>query len=214
MQKTIAKLFDVHQNTVTNWKKEKKKGLLLLIKYFSKEELEEFIQTDKITRLENLEQNNFFIQFYLEFISKWIYSLDNLFSLFLILTNIIDNKPYSYETEPVKNKIFFEAVSNVKDKKFLLELANLDNYLCDFIIQLHLQGYSLASKNNTTLNYISTLYQAWRKGYKAQDIQIIVDETYFEYYGIEGSTNNYFGILNPDYLNTIQNKIKEYFLNS
>lgn len=52
MQKTIAKLFDVHQNTVSNWKKENKPGLNLILKYFSKQELEEFLETEKIEKQE------------------------------------------------------------------------------------------------------------------------------------------------------------------
>ena len=52
MQKTIAKLFDVHQNTVSNWKKENKSGLNLIFKYFTKEELEEFIKTGKIEKMD------------------------------------------------------------------------------------------------------------------------------------------------------------------
>lgn len=54
MQKTISKLFDVHQNTISNWKKEEKRGLSFFLKYFKKEELEEFIQTGKMQKLENI----------------------------------------------------------------------------------------------------------------------------------------------------------------
>lgn len=55
MQKTIAKLFDVHQNTVSNWKKENKPGLNLIFKYFSKQELEEFLETGKIEKFDYID---------------------------------------------------------------------------------------------------------------------------------------------------------------
>ena len=52
MLKTIAKLFDIHQNTVTNWKKEEKKGLTLILKYFTKDDLQEFIEYGTIEKFD------------------------------------------------------------------------------------------------------------------------------------------------------------------
>lgn len=52
MLKTVAKLFDIHQNTVTSWKKENKKGLTLILKYFSKADLLEFLEFGSIEKLE------------------------------------------------------------------------------------------------------------------------------------------------------------------
>lgn len=56
MQKTLARLFDVHPNTITNWEKEKKKGFLLFQKYFTKEDIEEFIETGEIKRINIMEE--------------------------------------------------------------------------------------------------------------------------------------------------------------
>lgn len=58
MLKTIAKLFDVHQNTITNWKKENKKGLALILKYFTKEDLQEFLEYGMIEKYEFILFNN------------------------------------------------------------------------------------------------------------------------------------------------------------
>jgi len=52
MLKTIAKLFDIHQNTVTNWKKEEKKGLTLILKYFTKDDLQEFLEYGTIEKFD------------------------------------------------------------------------------------------------------------------------------------------------------------------
>lgn len=62
MLKTIAKLFDIHQNTVTNWKKEEKKGLALILKYFTKEDLQEFLEYGTIEKLEFVNIQNYSLQ--------------------------------------------------------------------------------------------------------------------------------------------------------
>lgn len=68
MLKTVAKLFDVHQNTITNWKKENKKGLTLILKYFTKEELQEFLMYGSIEKYEFMQFHNYLYAKY-QFIS-------------------------------------------------------------------------------------------------------------------------------------------------
>lgn len=53
MKKAILKLLDVSDKTFYNWKKEKRPILELLEKYFTKEDLEEFLETEKITKFES-----------------------------------------------------------------------------------------------------------------------------------------------------------------
>lgn len=54
MHKTISELFSIHPNTVTNWKKEHKKGYSLLTDYFSKSDLQEYLRTGSITKFDNI----------------------------------------------------------------------------------------------------------------------------------------------------------------
>lgn len=53
MLKTYSKLFQNTIRTISNWKVEKRPIITLLEKYFTKEDLEEFLETGKISRLEN-----------------------------------------------------------------------------------------------------------------------------------------------------------------
>lgn len=52
MINTLSKLLGNSPKSISNWKKENRPIISLLYKYFTKEDLEEFLQTDKIKKLE------------------------------------------------------------------------------------------------------------------------------------------------------------------
>jgi hypothetical protein len=52
MLKTYSKLLQNTTRTISNWKKEGRAIISLLEKYFSKEDLEEFLETGKIQKQE------------------------------------------------------------------------------------------------------------------------------------------------------------------
>ena len=54
MIETIIKLMGFSRNTYFNWKKEKRPIINLLEKYFTKEDLEEFLKTGKIKEFEDV----------------------------------------------------------------------------------------------------------------------------------------------------------------
>ncbi|MFW0695668.1 hypothetical protein ACN09X_04670 [Aliarcobacter butzleri] len=53
MYKVIAKLIGNTERTIFTWKKENRSIINFLEKYFSEEDLEEYLRTGKIDRLEN-----------------------------------------------------------------------------------------------------------------------------------------------------------------
>lgn len=53
MIETIVKILGVSKNSYWNYKNQERPIIFLLEKYFKKEELEEFLETGKISRLEN-----------------------------------------------------------------------------------------------------------------------------------------------------------------
>ncbi len=53
MKKAILKLLDVSDKTFYNWRKEKRPIIKLFEKYFTKEDLEEFLETEKISKFES-----------------------------------------------------------------------------------------------------------------------------------------------------------------
>lgn len=54
MYKQIAKLIGNNEKTIYRWKKEKRQIIDLLEKYFTKQDLEEFLETDKINKFDKM----------------------------------------------------------------------------------------------------------------------------------------------------------------
>lgn len=52
MKESIKKVLDIADKTYYNWKKEQRPIISLIEKYFTKEELEEFLKTGKVERLD------------------------------------------------------------------------------------------------------------------------------------------------------------------
>ena len=63
MNSTLSKLLGNSLKTISNWKKEKRPIINLLLKYFSKEDLQEFIEFGKINKFEN---NNSIQEYFIE----------------------------------------------------------------------------------------------------------------------------------------------------
>jgi len=57
--KIIMKLFMFTRQSWNNWKKEKRPIILLVEKYFTNEDLQEFLDTGKIKRLEDIDFINY-----------------------------------------------------------------------------------------------------------------------------------------------------------
>jgi hypothetical protein len=51
-EEVIAKLFDIHPKTYYKWRKENRPIIELIDKYFTKEELNEYLETNRIQELE------------------------------------------------------------------------------------------------------------------------------------------------------------------
>ncbi len=95
----FTSLFGFSSPTFYNWQREKRPVINLLDKYFSKDELEEFLSTNKINRLENTSYiNSFYDKQTLELYDLIFktHSSKNDFIVFDILIDlIISNKKYN-----------------------------------------------------------------------------------------------------------------------
>lgn len=79
-KETMATLFSTAEGTYYKWKKEERPIIKLLDKYFSKEELEEFLSTGKINKLENL--NSYSLSSWMSFLKKIEKLAGNEFNVF------------------------------------------------------------------------------------------------------------------------------------
>jgi len=73
----ISKILDVTRQSYHRWKKEGRPIIQLLEKYFTKEDLQEFLDSGSITRLEKLDQSEIFVKSFLkDFCQKFGNSVD------------------------------------------------------------------------------------------------------------------------------------------
>lgn len=76
IEQLMSKLFGFSTQTYFNWKKEQRPILALLAKYISKNELEEFLETGRISKFEIVEEFKMILQGskldYLDFVSKYL----------------------------------------------------------------------------------------------------------------------------------------------
>ena len=59
MNSTLSKILGNSLKTVSNWKKEKRLIIDLLEKYFNKEDLEEFIEKNKVSKYDFVNEYSF-----------------------------------------------------------------------------------------------------------------------------------------------------------
>lgn len=97
MINTLSRLLGNSPKTISNWKKENRNIIKLLYKYFSKGDLEEFLETGKINKMENLNEyyqyNSSLRNKYLNYFNKnnSTYSMDEqstipfIFGLFVFI---------------------------------------------------------------------------------------------------------------------------------
>ena len=153
MQKTIAKLFDVHQNTVSNWKKENKPGLNLIFKYFTKEELEEFLETGKIEKMENINYLDVDFPFYIRSIFHHIIDGNKNFELFTVLPPVIvefsknNISPYNLINNFLEflNKLDFSSIISMNGYKF--DQNELKLYLAYRVSKVSILEFYMLVKN-------------------------------------------------------------------
>lgn len=99
-KETMAALFSTSQGTYYKWKKENRPIISLLDKYFTQEDLEEFLETGEIFKLELLQHYDYEL---LEDVSKFFYDEKSYFDidfllafLYLSKDKLLDNKDYTY----------------------------------------------------------------------------------------------------------------------
>jgi len=160
MKDSIKQILDIADRTLYNWRKEKKPIVLLLEKYFTKEDLEEFLKTGEIRRFENYDASRadpLFIE-YIRF--NLVSKIDMIKGVGLIdrLNHLIPHKIFVSILNDIQNDEMFELqqgssketlINRIKgyeaslletpSKKQLVGIIekNLSNIECYVLIKYH-----------------------------------------------------------------------------
>ncbi len=147
MYKTIAKLVGNTERTIFAWKKEQRPIINLLEKYFSKQELEEFINTGKITKLERN-----------ELVNRLFYNIDYEFVEKFLLKSYSELKPFYYL---FLDKSVFNSEIRKEMKIFeLFKEEKLNHFDVKKYLSTNIESPMLAYMNYNIMNNWEIFYSA------------------------------------------------------
>jgi len=136
MRKQIVQMLGNTEKSYYRWKEERRPIIAFLERYFTKEDLEEFLKTGIMSKLENTEDNqmSYMILEYVKYNLK-----DKLFKAFKDISSWSDK--YIYK------KNFIEALQNIaSDPKFEIEKHKSKDFLIKAIEEYKIQGFSKVKK--------------------------------------------------------------------
>lgn len=131
MYKEIAELIGNNDKTIYRWKKEGRPIISLLEKYFTKEDLEEFLETGKIQKLDNLKLlNKTAEQIVLDFFyEKYTNNFINDEFAEIIFPEYIQNENQYVEK---RKKVYQEMLSKRLNEEKKEELDSYQNFYPEF----------------------------------------------------------------------------------
>lgn len=213
----FSKLFEFSIPSYYNWKKENRPIIKLLEKYFSNEDLEEFLEKDKIHKFDlfdkYMEEKKKKINLYIEFISTINYDSidqDEIESFLKILNNYNINesffKNYLHEINNVKR--LFEYMIEKNMVTLFEEIVNI-LISTDFkiIVEMTWDSINNEERNNAVRQYIKFNIFKYKKdlSYIEQDniFMEIMEKFYQKFYN-----NNKFIFNEPIYIFKEVEKLK------
>jgi hypothetical protein len=136
MRKQIVQMLGNTEKSYYRWKEEGRPIITFLERYFTKEDLEEFLKTGIMSKLENTEDNTMSYML-LEYVR---YNLkDKLFKAFKDISSWSDK--YIYK------KNFIEVLQSIaSDPKFEIEKHKSKDFLIKAIEEYKIQGFSKVKK--------------------------------------------------------------------
>ena len=123
MKESIKKILDIKERTLYNWRKEGKPIVLLLEKYFTQSDLDEFLASGVIKRLEAEKFKNFVDPLFIEYVKFNLPSkMDKIKGegLIMRLNCLIPNHILTIILEEIKEDEDIELHQD-KSKKFLID---------------------------------------------------------------------------------------------
>lgn len=149
----MSTLFDFNPSTFYTWKKQNRPIIKLIEKYFTNEELEEFLSTGKIDKFENINYLATDFPFYVKSIFHHIIDGNKNFELFTVLPPVIvefsknNISPYNLINNFLEflNKLDFSSIISMNGYKF--DQNELKLYLAYRVSKVSILEFYMLVKN-------------------------------------------------------------------
>ena len=190
----VAKdILHIGKSTYYQWKRENRPIIFLLEKYFSQDELEEFLSTGKVSKLENYKIVDILFKRYFDFIGNTICSpsgINSAYFFFDFLTYFSQNEDEYQSAYTVSGidlndfkaylMLYIKISRYEPSKSFLNKFIILDETVIRAIISLakdsfldiHKMKYI---KKECFIHYI--IYFAFKNNFKLEDLQQLFSES-------------------------------------
>lgn len=154
----ISKLFDFANSTVYKWKKEKRLILDLIDKYFTDEDIEEFLKTGKISKLEEISDLEALNSEAVNIYSHFVLNLNrNSLILFLTVINVANTEKQNINSNFIE--LIFDADAKKEDKIILInEFQKVKNstlffYSIKYLVKNKFKKFLDATIDNKSLPF-------------------------------------------------------------
>lgn len=145
----MSNLLEISENSYYRWKKKDHIKLITLIeKYFTTKDLEEFIQSSKINKFENI---NYIQEYFIETKKdRYIQNFkDNNSSLMLIIGNEYIAHFYFDFLTNLKSKKNFFSTTDYEYESYIIERYDFNKALSDYIFKNQVKEFEKKGKQNS-----------------------------------------------------------------
>lgn len=164
MINSLVKLLGNSKKTIYRWKEEKRPIIDLLEKYFTKEEINEYVETGSIAKMESF--NHYELTLNIEFNTFYREKLDS------------SQKPYLI-------RFFWDFITRYKEELIEIEIYNCKNQLNKILLDYHLVLIELCK--NTYSNDTNSLTIKYYSEFMSLLINLSDDLIYFIIYNIKST---------------------------
>jgi len=169
MKQSIKKILDIADRTYYNWKIEKRPIINLLEKYFTEQDLEEFLETGSISRLEtNQKTTNFLLIDYVRYV------LSDKLDKYFFEPRYDDDMELKWKLHTIPKRVFLDILKHIKNQpKLEVEPYNAKEFLLE-TIKIWKKEIKITKENETkTYNLDFSQEKEWLISIISNDFSIV-----------------------------------------
>ena len=186
-RQVLCDLFEFTPKTLYNWRQEERPAIELIEKYFTEEDLQEFLQTKEINKLQNIKRYMKYEKKLMEQIKEVIYSLNSKGKDGLYLLEFIEAVKEDYDTKKEEFTCYINGHPDLgpvgspydEDFSFILEQEeHKDGYPTGKLLMTPMDIKDYIQSNVFHLKRINKVYDVTTSAHSIYNIQKTILELY------------------------------------